>query len=94
MSCSYRPRRRRSPPAYFAGRRGRARVSAEVSPSLTFSRDGKLLYGIRYEPDAEIVFSLDIASCSLAEFSRTRSAPNASHWRGWSPSKPRPHSAA
>ena len=32
------------------------------SPSLTFSRDGKLLYGIRHEPDAEIVFSLDVAS--------------------------------
>jgi serine/threonine protein kinase/Tol biopolymer transport system component len=32
------------------------------SPSLTFSRDGKLLYGIRHEVDAEILFSLDVAS--------------------------------
>ncbi len=32
------------------------------SPGLTFSRDGKLLYGIRHEPDAEILFSLDVAS--------------------------------
>jgi Tol biopolymer transport system component len=32
------------------------------SPSLTFSRDGKLLYGVRHEADAEILFALDVAS--------------------------------
>lgn len=40
------------------------------SPTLTFSRDGKLLYGIRHEPAAETLFSIDVASGALKDIAK------------------------